>query len=105
MGQYVILAQIKTDMPRPDFVETLQFAFDGGAAGWFQTRLMPGGFEVAFLRDSGEDIAAGARCTVEQLALEIEEADAPPEDTIDVALASFAADIRRTGWIPFPPTA
>lgn len=84
---FVIFAQINSFLSQKDFVAQLQKAYDDGVAGEFETRLSPGGYQVAFLRDEEDELPQ----TCEQLASEISEAGLP----------QIAADIRATGWLPF----
>ena len=98
---FVIFATIATAQPQSEFVAALQAAYDGGAAGSFETRAVPGGFMVAFHR---EREANGIAETVEQLALELETSDIPAEaDCLGELLSDFADQVRATGWLPFPP--
>lgn len=96
---HVIIATIKTSLPQRQFVNALQAAFDGGAGGSFDTHPIEGGYQICFFREE----QSGIPDTVEQLALELMEADVPFDAYPDAEhiiwdLRSFAEQIIQTGW-------
>lgn len=105
---FTIFATVKTPLAQKDFVRLLQYAYDGGAAGFFEVKPCEGGFYVAFLRDREDDDLPE---TVEQLAEEIGSAEFAigklhAEDNADHVIAFLVdveSQVRETGWLPFPP--